>query len=323
MSNTEIQAMNTTIPVEYAGMRLDQALAGLFPDYSRSRIQRWIKKGDVKMNGSVPRPRDQVHGGENVEITPHADVIDIYQAEALPLALIYEDPHLLVINKPSGLVVHPAPGNWQGTLLNALLHHAPELKALPRAGIVHRLDKETSGLMVVARTLKAHKQLVDQLQARLIKRQYLALVQGRVISGGTINANVGRHPVHRKRMAVLEGAGKSAVTHYRVAQRFSHHTLLRVFLETGRTHQIRVHLLHIHHPVVGDPVYGGRFKAPPGLPPVLIDTLRGFKRQALHAEKLVLNHPHSHQEVQWQAPVPQDMRELIEMLSNDTVGRQQ
>ncbi|MEN8128874.1 MAG: RluA family pseudouridine synthase, partial [Pseudomonadota bacterium] len=224
MSSTEIQAMNATIPAECAGMRLDQALARLFPDYSRSRIQQWIKKGDVKMNSAVPRPRDQVHGGEHVEITPHTDIIDIFQAEALPLELVYEDPHLLVIDKPPGLVVHPAPGNWQGTLLNALLHHAPELKALPRAGIVHRLDKETSGLMVVARTLKAHKHLVDQLQARLIRREYLALVQGKVISGGTVEGNVGRHPVHRKRMAVLEGAGKPAVTHYRVAQRFSHHT---------------------------------------------------------------------------------------------------
>lgn len=306
----------TVIPEALAGRRLDQALAELFPEYSRSRLQQWIKQGAVRVDGRLLRPREPVQGGERVWIRAELAPVGEVQAQAIPLDIVFEDADLLVVNKPPGLVVHPAAGNWAGTLQNALLHHAPTLAHLPRGGIVHRLDKDTSGLLVIAKTLEAHTRLVAALQARDVKREYLAVVGGRVISGGTIEGNIGRHPVDRKRMAVVEG-GKPAVTHYRVEERYRGHSLLRLRLETGRTHQIRVHLAHIRHPIVGDPVYGGRLKLPAGAGPELIAALRGFKRQALHATRLGLEHPRSGEPMSWEAPLPADMRALIAALRVD------
>lgn len=313
---TDEQTLQANIPDEMAGLRLDQALAQLFPQYSRSRLQQWIKGGRVCLDAGVSeRPRAPVQGGELVTLNVERDPEPQYAVTPAPIALdcVYEDAHLMVINKPSGLVTHPAVGNWGGTLQNALVHRDPALSALPRAGIVHRLDKETSGLMVVAKTLPAHKSLVDQLQARSVKREYLALVQGGIVAGATVENNIGRHPVDRKRMAVVSG-GKPAITHYRVQERFGHYTLLRVSLETGRTHQIRVHMAHIRHPIVGDPVYGGRFRLPPGASETLVAALQGFKRQALHATRLGLIHPDSGEALSWEAAAPPDMLALLDTL---------
>ncbi|MCG5513470.1 23S rRNA pseudouridine(1911/1915/1917) synthase RluD [Ectothiorhodospira shaposhnikovii] len=301
------------IPPELAGRRLDAVLAQMFPDYSRSRIQQWIDEGAVEVAGERPRLRQKTCGGEPVLIRVSLDDPGRDVAEDLPLDLVHEDDHLLVINKPAGLVVHPAAGHPQGTLVNALLHHAPELAHLPRAGIVHRLDKETSGLLVVARTLASHTDLVRQLQARTVGREYLALVQGALVSGGTVEAPIGRHPVDRKRMAVVTG-GREAITHYRVEERFANHTLLRVNLETGRTHQIRVHMAHLHHPLVGDPVYGGRPRFPAGLSDEAMAILRGFRRQALHATRLTLEHPDGSGSRRWEAGLPEDMEALLQAL---------
>ncbi|OOG23642.1 23S rRNA pseudouridine(1911/1915/1917) synthase [Thioalkalivibrio denitrificans] len=301
------------VPDELAGQRLDAALARMYPDYSRSRIRQWIEAGWVRLDDRIPRPRDAVRAGGQVEIRAQVEPASEDRPEDIPLSVVYEDDTLIVINKPPGLVVHPAAGNRAGTLVNALLHHAPELAALPRAGIVHRLDKETSGLLVVARTLEAHTDLVRQLQARSVGRQYLALVHGVVVAGGTVDAPVGRHPVDRKRMAVVSG-GKPAVTHYRVEARFPAHTLLRVSLETGRTHQIRVHMAHIHHPIVGDPVYGGRLKLAAGLSEAARDAIKGFRRQALHAARLELVHPKTGKNVAWEAPLPADVSRLLRSL---------
>jgi 23S rRNA pseudouridine1911/1915/1917 synthase len=313
----ELEPLQGLIPPESAGLRLDQALARLYPRFSRSRLQQWIKQGRVSLNGIPPRPRDAVRGGERVVIIPHLEPQGKFVAEEIPLDMVYQDPHILVINKPPDLVVHPAAGNWEGTLLNALLHHAPELERLPRAGIVHRLDKDTSGLMVVARTLRAHKALVEQLQLRTVTREYLALVQGRLIAGGIVKGKLGRHPLHRKRMAVIDN-GKPAVTHYRIELRFPDHTLLRIRLETGRTHQIRVHMAHIKHPIVGDPVYGGRLKLPAGAPKVMNQSLRDFHRQALHAVSLGLKHPQTGERMSWEVTMPVDMQQLIDVLKTDT-----
>ena len=310
--------LQATLPPEAAGRRLDQALSEVFADYSRSRIQQWIRAGEVRLDGAVcALPRQRLAGGERVEIDAELTPAGPVEAQAIPLEIIHEDAALLVINKPPGLVVHPAAGNPDRTLQNALLHHAPALAHLPRAGIVHRLDKDTSGLMVVARSLPAHHALVAQLQARSVTREYLALVQGTLVAGGTVEANIGRHPVDRKRMAVRRTGGKPAVTHYRVERRFPAHTLLRVRLETGRTHQIRVHLTHIHHPIVGDPVYGGRMKLPGGTGEAVREAIRGFRRQALHAERLALVHPDTGESCQWQATVPEDMQRLIDILGAD------
>ncbi len=315
--HSELEAMRGLIPSESAGLRLDQALARLYPGFSRSRLQQWIKQGKVSLNGLRPRPRDLVQGGDRVVIIPQCEPLGVFAAEAIPLDLIYQDPHILVVNKPSGLVVHPATGNWKGTLLNALLHHAPELDGLPRAGIVHRLDKDTSGLMVVARTLEAHKFLVEQLRLRAVAREYLALVQGRLIAGGSVRGNLGRHPTQRTRMAVVDN-GKPAVTHYRIAQRYPAYTLLSIRLETGRTHQIRVHMAHIKHPIVGDPVYGGRLKPTAGASDLVNRSVRYFRRQALHAVSLGLTHPDSGERISWEAPIPEDMRQLIHALEAET-----
>lgn len=301
---------------EWAGKRLDHVLAEMFPDYSRSRLQQWLKDGQITVNGEFLRAKDKVSGGEEVELYPRLECETGWQAQDIPLDIAYEDDQILVIHKPAGLVVHPAAGNQDGTLLNGLLFHDSELAALPRAGIVHRLDKDTSGLLVVARTIQAQKKLVEQLQERAFLREYLAVVNGLLTAGGTVDEPIGRHPVHRKRMAVVPN-GKPAITHYRVEQRYRAHSLLRVKLETGRTHQIRVHMSHINHPLVGDPVYGGRLKLPRDCSEELAQVLRNFKRQALHATVLGLTHPTSGEWMQWQRDVPQDMVELITVLTKD------
>ena len=308
--------LSFSIPEHLRGRRLDQALAELMPDWSRSRLQQWIRDGQVRLDEGLPRARDRVHGGETVRIDAVFREDSGCQPEDIPLDVVFEDSDLLVINKPPGLVVHPAAGNPDGTLQNALLHHDPELAHLPRAGIVHRLDKDTSGLMVVARSLPAHKQLVDALQARAVKREYLAVVHSVMTAGGEIDAPIGRHPVDRKRMAVVAG-GREAVTRYRVEERYRAHTLVRVRLETGRTHQIRVHMAHIRCPVVGDPVYGGRLRLPRGAGERLQAVLQGFRRQALHAAELAFTHPGTGEAVSWQAALPQDMARLVDVLRED------
>ncbi len=302
--------LTSKIPEELAGMRLDQCLAEMFPDYSRSKLQSWIKSGRVLVNQQNYRAKDKVDGGESVELNAEAEEMLKDEAEDIPLHIIYEDQDILIINKAAGLVVHPAAGHWHGTLVNALLNHQPELNTLPRAGIVHRLDKDTSGLLMIAKNLSAHHSLTTQLQERTINREYLALVKGWMTAGGTVAEPLGRHPTDRKKQTVRED-GKFAVTHYRLEQRFKRHTLVRVKLETGRTHQIRVHMAHINYPLVGDPVYGGRFQMPADCSPQLEETLRGFKRQALHATKLGLRHPASGEYCEWELAMPDDMQKLI------------
>ena len=313
---TSMQILHGEIPPSCAGMRLDQALAQLFDEYSRSRLSQWLKAGQVRVNGQQLRGRDKVWGGEQVEIHAELEEQTVWQAEAIPLEIVYEDEQLLVINKPAGLVVHPAAGNPAGTLVNALLHHEASLNTIPRAGVVHRLDKDTSGLLVVAKTLPAQKSLVEQLQAHSLLREYQAVVTGVLTAGGTVDAPVGRHPVQRKRMAVTPN-GKPAVTHYRVVERFRAHSLICCRLETGRTHQIRVHMAHIHHPLVGDPVYGGRLRLPKGCNEALAEKLRQFRRQALHAGRLGLVHPASGKTVEWKAALPADMVSLLASLHAD------
>ena len=317
--NMEEIHLKAVVSDQQAGLRLDQALSQMFPDYSRSRLQTWIKAGQVMVDGKELRPRDRVSGGEEVEIEAVIEEDAGCQPQDIPLDVVYEDDSLLVINKPAGLVVHPAVGNRDGTMQNALLHYAPELAGLPRAGIIHRLDKNTTGLLVVARTLSAHKYLVEKLQNREFEREYLAVVNGVMTAGGTVDAPIGRHPVDRLRMAVNE-SGKPAVTHYRVVERFRAHTCVRVQLETGRTHQIRVHMAHRRYPIVGDPVYGGRPRLPPDSSESLINTLHGFRRQALHAARLGLQHPETGEKTQWEAPIPEDMEKLMQELQQDVAN---
>lgn len=300
-----------TAPDDIAGERLDAALAKLLPEFSRSRLASWIKDGRVTVDGETASPKTKLWGGEKLLVDAEPDPETVaFQAEDVPLDIVYEDDAILVLNKPAGLVVHPGSGNWSGTVLNGLLHRYPELKAVPRAGIVHRLDKDTSGLMVVARTLSAQNHLVQQLQARTVKRHYLAVAQGLVRADGTVDAPIGRHPRERIKMAVT-GTGKPAVTHYRVLERFSAHTLVECRLETGRTHQIRVHMAHLGHPLAADPVYGGRPKL---FAPEIMLALEGFARQALHAKKLALVHPVSGKTMTWRAPLPEDFELLIAAL---------
>ena len=294
------------VPAELAGLRFDVALARMFPGHSRSRLQSWMKAGRVTVDGAGADPKRKVWGGERVEIEAAPEPSAAAgQAEDIDLPVVFEDDHLIVIDKPAGLVVHPGSGNWSGTLLNALLHHAPGLAAIPRAGIVHRLDKDTSGLLVVAKTLEAQTDLVRQLQARTVKRHYLALVHGAVARDGEVDAPIGRHPVQRTKMAVV-ARGREARTHYAVFERFAAATLLECRLETGRTHQIRVHMASIGHPLVGDPAYGRRQAADA--------RLASFPRQALHAWRLALVHPATGEAAAWESPLPEDFASLLTAL---------
>jgi len=304
------------VPEELAGQRLDQALARMFPDYSRSRLKAWLLDGAVLVDGAARRPRDPVQGGETVVVTVTAEAAVRAAPEPMKLDIVFEDADLLVINKPAGLVVHPGAGNATGTLMNGLLAHAPQQESLPRAGIVHRLDKETSGLLLVAKSLTAHTALVRELADRSISRQYLAVCNGVLTGGGTINAAIGRHPVDRTRMAVRDN-GRPAVTHYTVIERFRAHTYVNVVLETGRTHQIRVHFAYRRHPLVGDPVYGGRLALPAGASDALHDALRSFRRQALHAARLELRHPATGEGVVFEVPPPADFLLLLQVLRED------
>ncbi len=294
------------IPAELLGMRLDAALARMFPEHSRSRLQAWLKDGCIRIDGAPADAKHKVLGGETVEFAAPPAPTFSHDAEDIALPVVFEDAQLIVIDKPAGLVVHPGNGNATGTLMNALLHHAPALAAIPRAGIVHRLDKETSGLLVVAKTLAAQTDLVRQLQARSVKRHYLALALGRVERNGTVDAPIGRHPANRTKMAVAKSGGKEARTHYHVLERFAKATLLECRLETGRTHQIRVHLAAIGHPLAGDPAYG-KNKCGDA-------RLDAFHRQALHAWRLALVHPASGVEMAWEAPPPADFAALLESL---------
>ena len=306
-----------TVPDSAAGRRFDAVLAELFPEFSRSRLSGWIKSGEVLLDGEPARPRDAVRGGETVSLNAVLDTEVRAEPEDIPLDVLYEDAHVFVLNKPAGLVVHPGAGNPAGTLVNALLHRDPSLAALPRAGIVHRLDKDTSGVMVVARTLQAQTALVEQLSAREVHRQYLAVVVGALVAGGTADAPIDRHPRDRLKMAVRED-GKEAVTHYRLRERFRAHTALECRLETGRTHQIRVHMAHLKHAIVGDPLYGGPLRLPKGATDKLAAALRGFKRQALHAETLEFAHPITGEPVRATAPVPADLLALLAALREDS-----
>ena len=308
--------LSAQVSPESGGQRLDQVAAQLFPDYSRSRLQGWIKDGSLLVDGEVKRTRDIVLGGERLELDAEREIQGEWQAEAIDLDIIYEDDALLVINKPAGLVVHPAAGHQDGTLLNALLHHAPELAKVPRAGIVHRLDKDTTGLMVVAKTIEAQTDLVAQLQARTVSREYECVVIGVMTAGGKVDQPIARHGTQLQKMAVVAG-GTTAISHYRVINRFRAHTHVKVKLETGRTHQIRVHMSYIHFPLVGDPVYGGRLRIPPGASPELIKELREFPRQALHARRLELEHPTDGRHMSWQVPLPEDMQHLLALLRED------
>lgn len=313
------QQFVSKVPPDMDGQRLDQVVANLYPQYSRSQLQKWIKGGFVRVDDKTLKPKDRLIGGEVIIINAVLEPQTEFDAEEIPLNIIYEDDSIIILNKPAGLVVHPAAGNWSGTLVNALLHYSPVLEMLPRAGIVHRLDKDTTGLMVVAKTLEAHTALVAALQARDVSREYLALVHANVVAGATIEANIGRHPVDRKRQAVTDG-GKEAITHYRVEERFAHHTLLRVALETGRTHQIRVHLSWKHMPIVGDQVYGGRPRIPAGMTETERSAIQHFPRQALHATRLGLIHPATGEALHWEVPVPEDMAELLATLRGVRLG---
>jgi len=307
--NDSAELLRVVVPQESAGKRLDVVLAQLLPEFSRSRLARWIDDGKATLNGKPASPKTKVWGGEAVEVATEPDPTEAaFLPEDVAFPVIYDDAAIIVIDKPAGLVVHPAAGNWSGTLLNGLLHRYPVLAGVPRAGIVHRLDKETSGLMVVAKTLRAQTELVRQLQARTVKRHYLAVTHGIPRASGTVDAPIGRHQKDRLKMAVV-GGGKPAVTHYAVQERFDKHALVECRLETGRTHQIRVHMAHINHPLVGDPVYGRN-----ALMRDQPDALRQFKRQALHAARLALVHPDSGEEVSWASAMPADMQALLDAL---------
>jgi len=302
----KIIELNSTISEDIQGLRLDQALARLFPEYSRAKLQQWIKDGHVQIDGSPCKQRDKVALGQKVDINATLSIETPDAPEDIPLNLVYEDSELLIINKPSNIVVHPGAGNKAHTLLNALLNHAPELANLPRAGIIHRLDKDTSGLLVVTKTLESHTHIVNQMQKREVKREYIALVHGEFISGATIEAPIGRHPKQRTKMAVAKN-GKDAVTHYRIKQRFEGFTLLDIQLETGRTHQIRVHMAHINHPIVGDKAYGRKQH--------VSNIIQEFPRQALHAVKLTLQHPQQGELMTWECKPPGDIEKLLKALS--------
>jgi 23S rRNA pseudouridine1911/1915/1917 synthase len=315
MKSSTIQ-LSLRIPATQAGQRLDQALAQLLPDYSRSRLKSWIESGEIRVDGEPRRPRDKVDGGEAVEVNATLAVEVAAKAQPIPVDIVHQDKHLFIVNKPAGLVVHPGAGNPDQTLQNALLALDPKLAELPRAGIVHRLDKETSGLLIIARTLPAHTVLVRMLEDRAIHREYEAVCKGVMTAGGTIDAPIDRHPVERVKMAVRQG-GRESVTHYRVIKRYRANTHVRVQLETGRTHQIRVHLAHAGYPLVGDRVYGGRLMMPKGATEELRMALREFPRQALHAARLQLEHPVTGKALECVAPLPEDMVQLLKVLARD------
>lgn len=304
------------IPDTHANERLDQALAKLMPDYSRSQIQDWINQGAVHVNERAAKPKTKLKGGETVTVEISIKQQPEWEAQEIPLNIVYEDEAFIILNKHAGLVVHPGAGNADKTLLNALLHHSPQLKDLPRAGILHRIDKNTTGLLVIAKTASALKHLSHQLKKHTLAREYQAVVYGTMISGGKVDAPIDRHPLQRKRMAVVD-TGKHAVTHYRIAEKYRAHTLLNLQLETGRTHQIRVHMSHIHHPILGDTAYGGRVRLSKGMSEELIQAIRHFKRQALHAFALGLTHPITGEYMRFEIPLPEDMQALIKILAND------
>jgi len=312
----DILKRDERIPEHLAGRRLDQTAAEMFPEFSRERLKGWIQQGELTIDGQKARPKDKVIGGERLALDTQLEEETRWEPQAIPLSIVFEDDDVMVIDKPAGLVVHPAAGNPDGTLLNALLHHHAPLAAIPRAGIVHRLDKDTTGLMMVAKTLTAQTALVAQLQARTVSREYDAIVVGAMTAGGKVDAPIGRHPKDRQRQAVT-ASGKPAVTHYRVQERFRAHTHVRCRLETGRTHQIRVHLAHVRYPLIGDPVYGGRLKLPAGAGESLKTQLREFPRQALHAHKLRFEHPVSRAPIECKAPLPNDMFLLLDALRED------
>ncbi len=319
--NQKKVSLEAVVPDDFAGKRLDQALQELFPDYSRTVLQEWLKKEWIQINGKAMRAKDKVKGGEHIAINAAICIQTECKPEDIPLNIIYEDQDILIINKPVGLVTHPGAGNREHTLANALLHHDPNLKALPRAGIVHRLDKNTSGLLVIAKTLEAHTYLIKALQARNIHREYDAIVNGILISGGTIDKPIGRHPTLRTKMAVTED-GKEAITHFRIQEKFRAHTWIRVVLETGRTHQIRVHMTHLGHPLIGDQEYS-RLQFPKNASEELKDCFRSFKHQALHARCLELTHPKTKKLLKFEAPLPDDMRNLVEELRIDSKKNKQ
>jgi 23S rRNA pseudouridine1911/1915/1917 synthase len=307
----------TQIPQQLSGQRLDVALAEMFPQFSRNRLKQWVQDGQILLDGEVVKPKARVFVGQwlGLNIEP-SDENESCEPEDIPLDIVHQDEALIVINKPAGLVVHPAVGHRSGTLQNALLFHDAALSRVPRAGIVHRLDKDTTGLMVVARTLQAHTYLVDQLQQRLITREYQALVHGVLTGGGEINQPIGRHPRDRLRMAVRED-GREALTHYRLLQRFRCHSHIQLKLDSGRTHQIRVHMQYLRHPVVGDPVYAGRMRLPPNASAEFTAALQNFKRQALHAWRLSLQHPDTGESLSWEVPIPADMEALRLLMLDD------
>lgn len=312
----DILSLEAIVNDQWSGMRLDQIAALAFPDYSRSRLKTWIQEGGLTVDGKILRPRDKLFGGEKLVVDTKIEHQERWQPQAIDMDIVFEDEHILVLNKPAGLVVHPAAGHQDGTLLNALLHHAPQLNSVPRAGIVHRLDKDTTGLMVVAKTIPAQTELVAQLQERTMGREYEAVAQGVLTGGGLVEEPIARHSRNRQKMAVAP-LGKPATTHYRVLKRYRTHTHLRLKLETGRTHQIRVHMAHIGYPLLGDPLYGGRQRLPKGCDEDFLDCLRAFRRQALHAKRLELTHPHSQQDMEWEVSLPDDMQELLVELERD------
>jgi 23S rRNA pseudouridine1911/1915/1917 synthase len=312
-AGVEFRTHTLALPQQSAGLRLDQALAAALPQYSRARLQEWIRSGAVSVDGRIPRPRDRVHGAEEVRIRAELSPVGAIDPESMALEVLWSDAHLAVINKPPGLIVHPGAGHARHTLQNGLLAWDPKLSRVPRAGIVHRLDKDTSGLLLIARTVEAHAALVAALAAREIHRSYTALVTGAMTGGGTVDRPIGRHRSVRTRMAV-RADGRAAVTHFRIVRRYRAHTLLDVALETGRTHQIRVHLAHLGYPLVGDPLYGGRRRLPAGAGEPMRAALTGFHRQALHAARLALAHPISAQELIFEAPLPADFATLLAAL---------
>lgn len=309
-----MNTLNIIIPNRFIGQRIDSVIAKMLPDYSRAKITSNIKSKNILIAGKAFKPKEKVLGGETVFLHIQTQVKHNWQAENIAIDVVFADENIIVINKPVGLVTHPGAGNWTGTLANALLHFDPSLAQLDRAGIVHRLDKNTSGLMVVARNKLAQKNLVEQLQTHKVSREYCAIVYGYIISGGTVDAPIGRDSKNRIKQAIVEG-GKPAITHYRVIERFSHHTHIKAILATGRTHQIRLHLSHIGYPLIADSLYGGKVRFPKKAPEPLKIALKSFNRQALHAKKLTLTHPISGELMSWKAPLPQDFQDLLQVLS--------